>query len=102
MSKFIRVANQSELPIGSSKEVELDGRLVALFNVDGQIHAIDGVCPHQGGPLADGGLDGTIVTCPWHAWQFDVISGRNMYNPSLKQKTYEVKVEEGDIFLALP
>ena len=48
------------------------GRVIALFNVDGTFYALDGVCPHQGGPLGQGTLEGCIVTCPWHGWQFDV------------------------------
>lgn len=102
MPQSIRVASESEIPAGSAKEVEFDGRVVALFNVGGRIHAIDGICPHQGGPLAEGELDGCVVTCPWHGWQFDVASGENVYDKSLRQDSYEVKVEGGEVFLAQP
>ena len=102
MPEFVRVAKESELPAGAAKEVELQGRVVALFNVGGRIHAIDGTCPHAGGPLSEGELNGTTVTCPWHGWQFDVTTGRNAYNASCVQKSYEVKVEGGEILLSMP
>jgi nitrite reductase/ring-hydroxylating ferredoxin subunit len=102
MAEFIRVARAAELPPGSSIEVEVAGRVVALFNVGGKIHAISGICPHAGGPLGEGTLDGTVVTCPWHGWQFDVSTGQNLRSPSLVQERYQVKIEDGDVLVALP
>jgi nitrite reductase (NADH) small subunit len=102
MPGFVKMATLSELPVGMSKEVEHDGRIYALFNVDGTIHAIDGICPHQGGPLADGPLEGTLVTCPWHGWQFDVCNGKTPLGSKLKQSVYEVKLEDQDILVAVP
>ncbi|MGE3818455.1 MAG: Rieske (2Fe-2S) protein [Isosphaeraceae bacterium] len=99
MPGFVRMATLDELPPGSAKEVEHDGRIYALFNVDGEISAIDGVCPHQGGPLADGVLDGSCVTCPWHAWRFDVKTGKTPLGPKIKQAVYSVKVEGRDVFV---
>jgi nitrite reductase (NADH) small subunit len=101
MAQFVRVAKEEEVPVGSSKEVELAGRVVALFNVGGRISAIHGICPHAGGPLGEGALEGNVVTCPWHGWQFDVTSGRNSYNPTCVQDVFEVRVEGGEILLAL-
>ncbi len=102
MPQFVRVAALNEIPDGTSKEVELQGRVVALFNRNGQIHAIDGICPHAGGPLSEGTLDGFVVTCPWHGWQFDVTSGRSVYNSACVQQCYEVRIEGGEILLSLP
>ena len=102
MGQFVRVANLSDVPVAACKEVEFDGRVVALFNVNGQIHALDGICPHAGGPLGEGQLDGTVVTCPWHGWQFDVSNGQNVRSAKLKQCVYQVKVENGEILLAQP
>lgn len=102
MSGFVKMATLEELPPGSSKEVEHDGRIFALFNVDGRIAAIDGICPHQGGPLAEGTLQDAIVTCPWHGWQFDVRTGQNTLGGRLKQPVYEVKVEGRDVLVAVP
>ena len=102
MPGFVKMATLDELPVGGSKEVEHDGRIYALFNVDGRIAAIDGICPHQGGPLADGPLEGTLVTCPWHGWQFDVCTGKTPLGSKLKQTVYEVKVEGQDVMVAVP
>src|SRR5438309_2326154 len=100
MPGFVKMATLDELPKGGSKEVEHDGRIYALFNVDGTITAIDGICPHQGGPLAEGGVEGTIVTCPWHGWQFDVRTGTMPSGSRIKQAVYEVKVEGRDVLVA--
>lgn len=102
MSRFVRMATLEELPIGGAKEVEFEGRVYALFNVDGQISAIDGICPHQGGPLVDGLLEGTTVTCPWHGWQFDVRSGKTPLGSKIKQAIYEVRIDGQDVLVAVP
>ena len=102
MPGFVKMATLDELPPGRSKEVEHDGRIYALFNVDGVITALDGICPHQGGPLAEGELEGPIVTCPWHGWQFDVRSGQSTLSGKLKQPVFEVKVEGRDVLVAVP
>jgi nitrite reductase (NADH) small subunit len=101
MPEFVKMATLSELPPGGAKEVEHGGRVFAIFNVDGKITAIDGICPHQGGPLADGMLEGTLVTCPWHGWQFDVCTGKTPLGAKLKQTIYEVKVEGQDVLVAV-
>jgi len=102
MSRFVRMATLEELPVGGAKEVEFEGRVFALFNVDGEISVIDGICPHQGGPLADGLLEGTTVTCPWHGWQFDVRTGRTPLGPKIKQAIYEVRIDGQDVLVAVP
>jgi nitrite reductase/ring-hydroxylating ferredoxin subunit len=102
MSKFVRMATLSELPVGGTKEVEFEGRVYALFNVEGEISVIDGICPHQGGPLVDGSLEGTTVTCPWHGWQFDVRSGRSPLGPKIKQAVFEVRIDGEDVLVAVP
>jgi nitrite reductase (NADH) small subunit len=102
MSRFVKMATLQELLSGGAKEVEFEGRVYAIFNVDGEISAIDGICPHQGGPLADGALEGTTVTCPWHGWQFDVRTGKTPLGPKIKQAVYEVKVEGQDVLVAVP
>jgi nitrite reductase/ring-hydroxylating ferredoxin subunit len=102
MSRSIRVASVSDVPPGSSKEVIADDRVVALFNVDGAFYALDGVCPHAGGPLGEGTLRGTIVTCPWHGWQFDVSTGRNCLNPRMGHQCFSVKVDGDDVLVEIP
>ncbi len=101
MPGFVKMAALDELPPGGSKEIEHEGRIYALFNVDGEILAIDGICPHQGGPLAEGVLEGTMVTCPWHGWQFDVRSGKTPLGSRVQQTVYEVKVEGQDVLVSV-
>jgi len=76
-------------------------RIVALFNVEGTLFALDGVCPHQGGPLGKGTLSESIVTCPWHGWQFDVRTGKHQLNARIVQPTLPVRVEGEAILLDL-
>jgi nitrite reductase (NADH) small subunit len=99
MAGFVKMATLDELPPGGAKEVEHEGRIVAIFNVDGVISAIDGICPHHGGPLADGPIEGTCVTCPWHGWQFDVRTGKSSINARTKVDVFVVKVEGDDILV---
>ena len=102
MARLVKLATLEELPVGGAKEVEFEGRVFALFNIDGEISAIDGICPHQGGPLADGTIEGTTVTCPWHGWQFDVRTGQTPLGPKVKHSIYEVKVEGQDVLVGVP
>lgn len=99
MSDWHKLAAVSEIPEGTGKEFTAAGRIVALFHVQSQFHAIDGICAHQGGPIAKGQLDGEIVTCPWHGWQYDVRSGQHCLNPRICQTAFEVKVENGEIYV---
>ncbi|MGH9868282.1 MAG: Rieske (2Fe-2S) protein [Candidatus Polarisedimenticolia bacterium] len=99
MSGFVKVARVEEVPEGKGKAVEVAGRPVALFNVGGTIHAVDGLCPHQGGPLADGLLEGDVVMCPWHFWQFDVVKGHAPDLPEATIQKFAVKVDGGDILV---
>ena len=98
MSQFHRAAAISEVAVGAGKTVVVEGKEIALFNMDGKFHAIDNTCPHHQGPLGEGGLDGAIVTCPWHGWQFDITSGACLLNPQAKLASYPTKVE-GDAVL---
>jgi len=97
-----RVAAQDDVPEGTGCELAAGGRVVALYHVEGEFHALDGVCPHAGGPLGKGELNGSVVTCPWHGWQFDVGTGRHCLNENLCQPTFPVKVEQGDVYVELP
>jgi nitrite reductase/ring-hydroxylating ferredoxin subunit len=101
MARFVKMATLDELPPGAAKEVEHEGRIYALFNVGGAVLAIDGICPHQGGPLAEGVVEGSVVTCPWHGWQFDLKSGTMPSGSRIKQTVFEVKVEGQDVLVAV-
>ena len=101
MSRWIPVANVADCPPGSCLELAVAGRVVAIFNVAGDFHALDGVCPHQGGPLGKGYLEGHVVTCPWHGWQFDVRSGQHQINAGLQQPLFDVRVVNERIMICL-
>ena len=101
MANFVKVAQTSEIPAGQGKCVEVEGRRLAIFNVDGSYYAIDDVCQHEGGPLGEGELNGKIVTCPWHGWEYDVTNGINTFDTDLKQEQFQVKVDGNDILVAL-
>ena len=101
MSGWIRIAAVEECPPGTCIERVAAGRVVALFSVDNDFYALDGVCPHQGGPLGKGVLNGCVVTCPWHGWQFDVRDGKSQVSQSIQQASFSVKVENGDVYVEL-
>lgn len=101
MAEWAKVAKKSEIPAEIGKCVEVKGREIALFKIGDKVYAIDHICKHQGGPLAEGGLEGTIVTCPWHGWQYDVTTGECSFNPSIQQETFKVREEGEDIFVEI-
>jgi nitrite reductase (NADH) small subunit len=96
---FVRAAKKDEVPPGTIHEFQLDGKTVAIANVDGKFSVINNVCLHRGGPLGEGELKGQIVTCPWHGWQYDVTSGKLVTNPTVGVETYPVELRGDDIFV---
>jgi 3-phenylpropionate/trans-cinnamate dioxygenase ferredoxin subunit len=107
------VGRISELPPGERKIVEVEGRSIGVFNVHGQLYALRNRCPHQAAPLCLGAIkgmplpgkpgeyiwarEGEILRCPWHGWEFDITTGRSIFNPHrTRVKTYEVTVEPED------
>ena len=101
MPDFLPALPVADLPPGRAAEVTVDGQAVALFNVGGIFHALVGRCPHRGGPLGQGFLDGTQVSCPWHNWTFDVTTGRNVASADLAVPTLDVRVEAGQVYVRL-
>jgi nitrite reductase (NADH) small subunit len=101
MSEFAPAVAVADLPPGRGAEVQVGGQAVALFNVGGTFHALAGHCPHRGGPLGEGFVDGSRVSCPWHDYTFDVTTGENVVGADLKVERYEVKVEDGTVFVKL-
>lgn len=101
MSEFVPVLAAADLPPGRATEVTVAGQTVALFNVDGTFHALSGRCPHRGGPLGQGFVEGSQVSCPWHNWTFDVTTGENVAGPDLKVARHEVRVENGHVCVKL-
>jgi nitrite reductase/ring-hydroxylating ferredoxin subunit len=103
MSDFVKVADKSDLSSGQGMVVELDGRPIALFNVNGEFHALDNICPHRGGPLGEGYVDcnNRTVQCPWHGWTFDLASGVSPVNSLAKVERFDVQVEGDEIKVSL-
>lgn len=99
MADWMPIAAAADCPPGTVLERVVGDRIVALANVAGAWHAIDGLCPHQGGPLGKGRLCGTVVTCPWHGWQFDLTSGRHGISPTVRQSRFEVREEDGAVLI---
>lgn len=97
MPDFVTAAKVSEINEGEGKVISVNGKEIALFNVEGNFYAMDNACRHRGGPLGEGMLEGNIVTCPWHHWTYDVTTGVNVMNPQVKVSTYEVRVEGDEI-----
>lgn len=108
-----RVARIEEIPPGSRKIVEVEGRSIGVFNLGGEFFAIRNQCPHAGGPLCKGILSGfvnskepgeyeyvrrgEIIRCPWHQWEFDVKTGQSWFDPKkVRVKSYETRVEPGE------
>ncbi|QDT51233.1 3-phenylpropionate/cinnamic acid dioxygenase ferredoxin subunit [Symmachiella dynata] len=102
MLETIPIGLASEVPLGASKIFESDGRRVAVFNLDGQFHAIDNSCPHRGASLAVGELSGTTVSCPLHGWEFDVVTGDCTSHAGNPVERFEVHVEEGELRIEIP
>lgn len=108
--KSHRVCYTTELPPGARKIVEIEGRSIGVFNIGGEFYALKNVCPHQFAPLCLGKVtghnapspvaeydwcrEGEIVRCPWHAWEFDIKTGKSIFNPhKVRTKSYQVTVE---------
>ena len=105
------ICRVSDLPPGARRIVEVGRRSIGVFNVHGEYYALRNLCPHQGAPLCRGAItgtahssqpgefiwerDGQILRCPWHGWEFDIPSGRSVFNPHrLRVRTYDVTVEQ--------
>ena len=93
MSRFVEVAKKSEIAEGSAIAVEVEGRRLAIMNLDGEIYAIDDDCPHEGGPLSEGTISGEEIECPWHTSHFNIKTGRVTMDPATEDvATYKVRL----------
>jgi nitrite reductase/ring-hydroxylating ferredoxin subunit len=96
---FVRAAKLAEIPSGTIREFQVEGRSVALANVGGKFYAINNACLHRAGPLGQGALSGKVVTCPWHGWQYDVTTGKVLQNPLVGVDCYTTEVRGEDLFV---
>jgi nitrite reductase (NADH) small subunit len=96
----VKVTQVGQVAPGTGTVVDARGTAIALFNVAGKFYAIANACTHVGGPLGQGKLDGTTVTCPWHGSQFDVTSGQVLKGPARRPvATYPVRARGNDVFV---
>ena len=98
----VSVAGTGDIAVGEGRVVDAGGLTLALFNVGGTYYAIDNGCPHRGGPLGEGDVDGALVACTWHGWRFDVTTGANANNPAVRVACFPVTVEGDRILVDLP
>ena len=98
-TNWVRACRVDDIEPGEAVVVDVNPP-VAVFNVDGTFYAVDNTCPHRGGPLGEGELEGCAVTCPWHAWTFDLKTGESLTD-DLKVAVFETKVEGGSVLVAL-
>lgn len=98
MPEFTTVGNANQIPPGQARLIEVGGKEIAVFNIDGVFHALDNTCTHVGGPLCEGEIAGSEVTCPWHGAVFDITTGNVLGPPAAEAVTrYNVRVENGEI-----
>ena len=109
----------TDFPAGSHKVVQIRKVKIGVFNIDGEFFALPNICPHQFGPLSEGGVsgmlsctaesnwnhewikDGEILTCPWHGIEFDIKTGQALASPKMKVRQYQIAVEDGQVKLTL-
>lgn len=101
MAEFVEAFRLDQLPVGRGTTVTLNGKDIALFNVEGTIYAMDDGWLHQGLSLGTSKLEGKIVTCRGHGWRYDVTTGNTVHVPDYGVKSYPVKVVDGDILVAV-
>ena len=98
MGRFVKVARKSELPESDGTYVEVEGKGIALFNLGGEIYALDNACTHVGGPLSQGRVEEGAFYCPWHGSRFDIRTGEVRMFPAREDvATYEVRVTGNDV-----
>lgn len=97
---FVRIAAAGDIPPGSARAYSMGRYEIALFNLAGQYYALENSCPHQGGPIADGWLEGAEVTCPWHGWCFDVRSGKMTLGDFARITRFAVEVRGEEVFVS--
>jgi nitrite reductase/ring-hydroxylating ferredoxin subunit len=103
MGRLVEVTETTDVPPGTARAVDVEGRAVALFNIGGSYYAIDDTCTHRGGPLSEGEVDGTVVTCPWHGARFDVTTGQVLGPPAAEGVArYDVRVDGKGVKIEMP
>ena len=94
---FVTVARVEDVPPGTVKHMRAGEEEIAVANVNDEFFVTQGHCLHLKGPLGHGELDGPVLSCPWHGWQYDVRTGLNEFDHAIQLRCYEVRVEDGEI-----
>jgi nitrite reductase (NADH) small subunit len=102
MGAWVRLCNEKDLPAeGQAREFQAGGRTLCVATLKGQPVALDNVCPHRGGPLAEGTVEHGKIVCPWHQWEFDLMTGISTHSPHAKVARYELQREGSDILVKI-
>lgn len=99
---WLKVGPLQSLPPDAVTEVDTGSSTYAVVNVAGKLHCLDGLCPHAGGPLGQGTLNGNVLVCPWHGWEFDCSTGANDLDEDLRLATFPVVVQGDEILIEVP
>jgi nitrite reductase (NADH) small subunit len=100
MANIIKLTTEAELPPSDeAKEFPCGAKAICVANVSGVYSALDNVCPHRGGPLGQGMIEGSKVVCPWHGWSWDTKTGQAVQDPSMKVAVYPLKIEGGEVLI---
>lgn len=95
--RWVSVGKSTDVGEKQGVEFLVGSDVVAVFRQEGKLYAVDGICAHQGGPIAKGALDKTCVTCPWHGWQYNIENGENILTKRKMLRTFDVREIEGRI-----
>ncbi len=102
MSEFRKIATVAELPPPTEgREFTVEQRTICIANENGKYYALDNVCAHRGGPLGQGVIDEGKMVCPWHGWQFDLVTGKSEQSATLGVEVYELKIEGDDVLVKI-
>jgi NAD(P)H-dependent nitrite reductase small subunit len=99
MAKFVKVGRVDDLAAGQARVAQVNGHRVAIFRVGERYYALEAACPHEGGPLHDGVIEGLRIICPWHGYDFHLKTGACGIDPALCALTYPVKVQDGELLI---
>ena len=98
---MIAVGSTDEVPEGTAREFEVSGRRITIWAIAGAYYALDSRCPHKGGPLAEGLVEGHTIICPWHGWSFDLRSGERLNGLAAQIGCYRVRASAGQLLVEL-